>query len=229
LVDRDAFDEQGYTIIRGVCPDATADLLIRDLDAAAGIVDCRGGARFQISQIPTLETVARSCLMAAARDLLACECFPVRAIYFDKTQGANWKVAWHQDLTIAVARRHDVPDFGPWTEKNGVPHVQPPVRVLEGMVAIRLHLDECGVENGPLRVIPGSHTAGRLMAADITAWRHRIAEVVCESRRGDVLAMRPLLLHASSAALAPAHRRVLHIEYASTELPNGLQWFERCA
>lgn len=39
--------------------------------------------------------------------------------------------------------------------------------------------------------------------------------------------MRPLLLHASSPALAPAHRRVLHLEYAAAPLPPGLEWHER--
>lgn len=35
----------------------------------------------------------------------------------------------------------------------GVLHVQPPMDVMSRMLAIRLHLDETGPENGPLRVI----------------------------------------------------------------------------
>lgn len=38
--------------------------------------------------------------------------------------------------------------------------------------------------------------------------------------------MRPLLLHASSPAASPGHRRVLHVEYAAAGLPGGLQWYE---
>lgn len=37
---------------------------------------------------------------------------PVKGIVFDKTPAANWKVPWHQDLTICVERRIDVNGFG---------------------------------------------------------------------------------------------------------------------
>src|SRR4051812_45319436 len=37
----------------------------------------------------------------------------------------------------------------------------------------------------------------------------------------------PLLLHASSAALVPTHRRVIHIEFAADDLPAPLQWSTR--
>jgi hypothetical protein len=100
---------------------------------------------------------------------------------------------------------------------------------VDRMVAIRLHLDDCATINGPLRVIPGSHTAGRLSSAAIAEWRDRGPEVVCTASPGEALVMRPLLLHASSPAMVPAHRRVLHVEYACESLPHGLEWFEQCA
>lgn len=144
----------------------------------------------------------------------------VRGILFDKTPSANWKVPWHQDLSIAVRERVDVPGYGPWTLKAGVQHVQPPVAVLERMMAVRLHLDDCGDQNGPVRVVPGSHLFGRTAAMpDSTG-----AVVSCTVRRGDVLLMRPLLWHASSPAESAAHRRVVHIEFAAVTLPGGLQW-----
>jgi ectoine hydroxylase-related dioxygenase (phytanoyl-CoA dioxygenase family) len=92
------------------------------------------------------------------------KCFAVRGIFFNKTQSANWKVVWHQDLTISVRERKDVDGFGSWTMKGGVLHVQPPADLMNGMLAIRLHLDESGPDNGPLRVIAGSHNQGRLSA-----------------------------------------------------------------
>jgi ectoine hydroxylase-related dioxygenase (phytanoyl-CoA dioxygenase family) len=83
---------------------------------------------------------------------------PVRAIFFDKSSGSNWLVPWHQDLTIAVASKCEAPGFGPWSVKDGIPHVQPPDELLKQMIALRLHLDDCDASNGALRVIPGSHT-----------------------------------------------------------------------
>jgi hypothetical protein len=149
---------------------------------------------------------------------------PVRGILFDKLPGANWKVPWHQDLSIAVKSRHDVAGYGPWSVKDGVPHVQPPAAVLEQMLTLRLHLDDCFNDNGPVRVVPGSHRLGILAPEEIAAARSSSAEVTTALPAGGVLLMRPLLLHASSPAASPKHRRVIHIEYANVELPPPLQW-----
>lgn len=151
----------------------------------------------------------------------------VRGILFDKTPQANWKVPWHQDLTIALQDRAEVEGFGPWTIKDGVHHVQPPVACLDQMLAIRIHLDDCGEENGPVKVIPGSHHMGRLSADQIQELSRTHTHVSCTCSRGDALLIRPLLLHASSAAASPAHRRVIHLEYAAFELPSALRWLSR--
>jgi ectoine hydroxylase-related dioxygenase (phytanoyl-CoA dioxygenase family) len=150
----------------------------------------------------------------------------VRAVYLDKHKDANWKVAWHQDLTIAVRERKEVDGYGPWSLKAGIPHVQPPVSVLERMLAVRIHLDDADETNGALRVIPGSHLQGRLSAVEVQRLTKETAPVTCPMKRGDVMLLRPLLLHASSVASDPAHRRVLHFEYATGELNGGLQWYE---
>jgi ectoine hydroxylase-related dioxygenase (phytanoyl-CoA dioxygenase family) len=150
---------------------------------------------------------------------------PVRALFFDKTPEANWPVLWHQDLTIAVAARHDQEGWGPWSLKAGIPHVEPPARLLAKMLTIRLHLDDCHADNGPLRVIPGSHALGRLSRERIQAMRQSTEEVTCVAPEGSALLMCPLLLHASSPARTPQHRRVLHIEYAPEDLlPPPLRW-----
>jgi ectoine hydroxylase-related dioxygenase (phytanoyl-CoA dioxygenase family) len=105
--------------------------------------------------------------------------------------------------------------------------VQPPAAVLERMLTVRVHLDPCGVENGPVRVLPGSHTHGRLGTEEIARWREGGAPVPCTCGRGGALVMRPLLLHASSPATLPAHRRVVHLEFAADDLPHGLDWHGR--
>ena len=150
--------------------------------------------------------------------------WPVRAILFDKTPGANWLVPWHQDLTICVRAKLDLPGYGPWTRKAGVWHVQPPVAVLEGMLSVRLHLDHCGASNGALRVLPGTHKLGRLSGWQIAEQQRLVTAVRCDADAGDALLMRPLLVHASSPAAEAGHRRVVHIDYACSRLEGGLEW-----
>ncbi|HEX8635877.1 MAG TPA: phytanoyl-CoA dioxygenase family protein [Pyrinomonadaceae bacterium] len=162
---------------------------------------------------------------ALAAQVLGAPAFVVRSILFDKTPEANWKVAWHQDFSIAVRARRDAEGFGAWSEKAGVMHVQPPAAILERMLTVRLHLDAGDEANAPLRVIPGSHSRGRLDAAAIAHLRETSTVVACLVPRGGALLMRPLLLHASSASREPERRRrVVHLEFAAGELPAGLEW-----
>jgi hypothetical protein len=189
----------------------------------------RGGARNLLDE-PRIATLATSRVLRRFADaVLGDACFAVRALFFDKTADANWKVVWHQDLTVAAQERIDLPGYGPWTDKAGVPHVQPPVDVLEHMLAVRLHLDTCGEDNGPVRVLDGTHRLGRLTSSEIDDLRAQLRESVCVAPEGALLAFRPLLLHASSPATRPMHRRVIHIEYAARPLADPLAWHRQVA
>lgn len=228
-----AIERDGFALVPGVAaPDAVDRLLdaLAEVDESAAIAR-RGSVhavRDLLTAVPRVRELARSpAVRALVEPVLGAECFVVRGILFDKTPEANWKVAWHQDLTISVREPREAPGFGPWSEKAGIPHVQPPAEVLERMLTVRVHLDDCGLENGPVQVIPGSHAAGRLAPEQIDAWRERAAAVACTSPRGGALVMRPLILHASSPATLPAHRRVVHLEFAAGGLPHGLDWHGR--
>jgi hypothetical protein len=222
-------ERDGFAVVSTCVSSGSVEKLTRDIELLGATVDlgARGGVRNAFRRLPTLPHLAVTAPMwTLASSVLGPDCAAVRAIVFDKTPGANWKVSWHQDLTIAVRERREAPGFGPWSTKAGIQHVQPPVSVLERMLTLRLHLDPCGLDNGPVRVLPGSHRASRLTGTAIDDWRERAQEHSCLADRGDILAMRPLLLHASSPSTSPHHRRVIHIEYAGTDLPHGLEWFE---
>lgn len=165
---------------------------------------------------------------AIAAGVLGPACFPVRTILFDKTPDANWDVPWHQDATIAVASRPDnladAPGFGPWSIKEGVHHVQPPAGVLERMLTLRLHLDDCPEDNGALRVVPGSHAHGFIDEGAIKREECEARSRTLAVPAGGLVVMRPLTLHASRKATRPAHRRVVHVEFAVDALPYGLEW-----
>jgi ectoine hydroxylase-related dioxygenase (phytanoyl-CoA dioxygenase family) len=219
--------EEGWAVTPPVVPPSTLDELAGELTPLLAADSERGGLR-HLLDLPSVQALARSApVRAVAESVLGPHCFAVRGILFDKTPNANWKVIWHQDLTIAVKQRRDVPGFGPWSEKDGVPHVQPPAALLERMLAVRVHLDDCGPENGPVRVIPRSHRSGRLSGNEVDAWKRSGEAVDCTVPRGGILAFHPLTLHASSPAAKPAHRRVVHLEYAADSLPDGLMWYQR--
>jgi ectoine hydroxylase-related dioxygenase (phytanoyl-CoA dioxygenase family) len=226
------FMGDGFQIIANLIPVFECDLLAMKLSALfeseqSSAKNKIGGVRNLLRNPSVVAIVSSPKLVSLLKGLAGEKIFPVRAIFFDKTTESNWRVPWHQDLAIAVTERIETNSFSGWSIKGGILHVQPPREILESMVTIRLHLDDCHADNGALKVIPSSHLQGKLSATQIAEWTSKEKAVTCEISRGGVLLMRPLLLHSSSPAKNPAHRRVLHIEYATAELPNGLQWFER--
>jgi ectoine hydroxylase-related dioxygenase (phytanoyl-CoA dioxygenase family) len=212
--------EDGVAIV----PSCLDETMVRRLDSHFG--DASHGIRNLLAVPIVRELAASVAVRSLAETVLGKNCFTVKGTFFSKTQESNWKVVWHQDLTIMVRERRDVPGFGPWTIKAGINHVQPPAEILERVLAVRLHLDESGSDNGPLRVLPGSHKQGRLSVEKVVEWQ-KAKSVVCTVARGGALLMRPLLLHASSACVAPKPRRVIHLEFAAGPLPGGLEWFDR--
>lgn len=160
----------------------------------------------------------------ALRAVLPAAYVAVQCSLFRKSADCNWKVALHQDLSIPVAARLEAAEWGGWSVKDGVDFVQPPVQVLEQLLALRLHLDDCGPDDGPLSVVPGSHRHGRLDAETSRTLRSQSGLSPCLAQRGDALLLRPLLLHASSRSTGSSQRRVLHFVFGPRELPQGLRW-----
>jgi len=213
-------DTHGFVIVPNVLDEYACQAL------ASLLGDANGAGTRGMLRIREVAALAQSLLADLVRPHLPLSPRPVRGIYFDKRPGTNWLVAWHQDLTLALTEQVEVPAFGPWSIKEGVPHVQPPMMMLEQMLAVRLHLDDTDADNGALRVLSGTHRLGRLSPDAIKGCRETCNEVLCEAKAGDALVMRPLLLHASSRSTSARRRRVLHIEFAGFALPEPLEWHE---
>jgi ectoine hydroxylase-related dioxygenase (phytanoyl-CoA dioxygenase family) len=151
--------------------------------------------------------------------------FAVKSIYFDKPEKSNWYVAYHQDLTISVDKKADLPGFGPWTVKQNQFAVQPPLSILENNFTIRIHLDEANEQNGALKVVPGSHLKG-IYRPETIDWTVE-KEETCQVPQGGIMIMKPLLLHSSGRTINHQKRRVIHIEFSKAPLPEPLEWAER--
>ena len=226
----ECLDRDGFVILdRVASPDRVQELIeatrVYTTGSSDGLLDRRGevyGGRDLLWRIDEVRRLARSReLMDIVETVLGPGAFAVRGLFFDKTPTANWNLPWHQDLTIAVRERRETPGFGPWTRKGGIAHVHAPGELLARMLTLRLHLDDCGPESGPLRVLPGSHTSGKLDPGAITMWSSRAGEraVDCLVPAGGAIIMRPLLLHASASGTGPGRRRVIHLEYAAEGSP----------
>jgi ectoine hydroxylase-related dioxygenase (phytanoyl-CoA dioxygenase family) len=208
------FDENGFQIIDNAISTESCDKIHKTIETASNL-------RQPHLKFPA---ILMSFAESPLRPFLAPPWHFIRSIFFDKTPEANWGVPWHQDLTICVRERRDAPGFGPWSIKDGLHHVHAPAEILDQILTIRVHLDDCTPENGALSVLPGSHKLGRMTDQQIESFRATHPEITCSIRKGGVLLMKPLLLHASSRATNPTHRRVLHFEVTQSTLPHGLEW-----
>ena len=223
FVFRGGDTDSGYWIENNVLSEAECDVIV---NALSRDVTSRGraGARHLMAN-PIVAAVANdSRLLSLAQSSLSSRAVPFRATLFEKSGKANWLVVWHQDTALPLVARMESEEWGPWSRKAGILYAHAPSWALSRVVALRLHLDGSTKENGPLRVIPGSHDAGVLSDQEVFSIARRHKYVECEVSRGGVLAMRPLLIHASSKASSDTPRRVLHIEYAdSLRLNGGIQ------
>lgn len=216
---RSILEVTGFVVLPGVLSQAQCRSIARQIDQQPGTAGDRN----------LLQETWCSDLAASLRDTIDLGAaltgsVAVQCTYFDKSEHSNWLVPLHQDLGIPVQERVSAAELTGWSTKQGMVFVQPPASVVETLTIVRVHLDDSTEDNGPLRVVPGSHLAGRLRAEEQRRFRDLHGEVVCTTPRGGVIAMKPLLLHASSKATVPRPRRVLHYLYGPRDLPHGLAW-----
>ncbi len=206
-------------LCRRTFADDTADVGAR---SSAGHVYA---ARNLLQSLPAVRTLWRTeALLSFLREQLGERFGLVRALFFDKPPDRTWNLTWHKDTSVAV-RDNTVASafFSRPTTKAGVPHLIAADGILQQMLTLRIHLDDVTDENGPLRVIPGSHVSKSSSGVGV----ERAVTILATA--GDVLAMRPLITHASGSSLAGTrrHRRILHLEFAAEEsLPDGLVWHD---
>ena len=221
---KSTYHENGFYLVEKVFTENEVKSLINEL---RGFKINNYGVRDLMNKVPNIRNLALTPpLFTIAQEILGEFAKPVRSVFFDKVPAANWNVAWHQDTSIAVKAKANMVGFGPWSEKQGIVHVEPPSEFLANMLTLRVHLDVTDHENGVLRVVPNTHKNGRIKAMELMSIVENSEIQECKANPGDVLLICPLLFHSSRKALKPKHRRIIHIEYSALELPKPLQWYE---
>lgn len=208
------FARAGHAIVQDVLGIADISQLLEEIEKYPAHRS-RAGVRHAMRIPAVARFVQSSVLIDMASALLGADALPFQATLFDKSPEANWLVAWHQDTALPMRERRDAPGWGPWSMKEGVLYAHAPAEALSRVVSLRVSLDDSTLWNGPLRVLPGTHKGGVLSDDEISQLAREIDAVDCVAPRGSVVAMSPLVLHASSKSEAAASRRILHIQYSA--------------
>lgn len=159
-----------------------------------------------------------------ATDLLGQGAVPVRVVFFNKNFHQNWLTPWHQDRVVPVRRRETVSGFNNWSTKEGVPHVEPPFSFIENMVTLKVLLDDCPSDAGPIRIGLGTHRLGKVPAVEVASTAGDAKAQDCIGAAGDVWAFSTSILHASARSARTEPRRILHVDFACEQLPAPLKW-----
>ena len=207
-------EQRGFSILPATFLQHEMEKLIHDLDQSA-LRRSKAGIRHALRHEGIRNLAADPRLRNLAREILGHEAIPFRATLFDKSPQANWLVVWHQDTALPIRERHDALGWGPWSVKDGVTYAHAPVSALCQVLALRVHLDESNADNGPLRVLPGTHLKGVLTDNEMEELAGSIAPTDCVVPQGGLVVMSPLIVHASSKSHSQLPRRVVHIEYAA--------------
>jgi hypothetical protein len=212
----DSIQRNGFAILPAVFSEDRIDLTLTEISHSSPSRS-RAGIRHALRLAPVEQIANEAPLIDLAREVLGLEAFPFRATLFEKSQTANWLVVWHQDTALPLHQRLDIPGWGPWSVKGGIDYAHAPSVALSQILSLRVHLDHSTLENGPLKVLPRTHDLGVLSVDKIQELTKEISAVDCTCPKGGMVAMRPLLVHASSKSQIEMPRRVLHIEYAASE------------
>ena len=168
----------GFAVVEAVLDASEVATFARSLETS-NLDRSRAGARHLMNH-PAVSAVARdSRMIAIAKRFLGETAVPYRATLFDKSPARNWLVTWHQDTALPVREHRDVPGWGPWSNKAGVTYALAPASALAQVVALRLNLDHSRLDNGPLRVLPGTHAPGLVTESDLVRLTMEVSAVEC--------------------------------------------------
>jgi ectoine hydroxylase-related dioxygenase (phytanoyl-CoA dioxygenase family) len=214
LTSAERITQDGFAVIPGVFSGPEVDALSDALEDSQ-LPRSRAGVRHAMRDPSVAAFAHHPRLVELAKVALGSGAFPFRATLFDKSPTSNWLVVWHQDTALPLTEKRECSGWGSWSVKDGVNYAHAPTAALERVAALRIHLDDSTAHNGPLRLLPATHTLGVLSDEQLHDLAAKTQSVDCLVSRGGVVLMRPLIVHASSKSQNDQPRRVLHIEYAA--------------
>lgn len=219
---------KGFAMLNYVFTKREMSRIKSALDKSLNLAETKAYSQRRLLQVaPNLKSMLFNKNLLRIIHSIDPKAFLVKSIFFDKTPETNWFVTWHQDMPINVKAKQEVEGFSRWTFKEEIHSVCPPEEICKNIFTLRIHLDDTDENNGVLKVLPGSHKK-RHTDSEIATITENSLPFICEINAGGLLAMKPLLLHASGKSKSQKRRRVIHLEFASVELPGGgLAWLEK--
>jgi hypothetical protein len=140
-------EEHGFSIVENVTAEKEVEALRSAIELAINesrdstSVRDRGGVyaiRNVTEVVPEVRALHRhSGIAQLVEPILGSKAMLVRGLMFDKSPESNWGIFWHQDLSIAVRQREDVPVVGQSRYSTRPTATEYPKENADGQVAPR--------------------------------------------------------------------------------------------
>src|SRR5579872_1379223 len=102
----ESIEENGFVIIPDFMDRAELENLVSSIHKLPLNENDRYAARDLLRKVPQIKDFLKENKAGALlKPLLGPNFFAIRGLFFNKVPGANWKVTWHQDVTIAVKKK----------------------------------------------------------------------------------------------------------------------------
>ena len=189
---------------------------------------CDGGLRF--SRHPAIVSVLESVFDEPVKHASI-------GTMFDKISGGDAEISWHQDTFFIVdpAKETNINLEDYWTQFGHV-HIRPTdidwkEDYFQKTIIVRINVDPQTIENGAMKVLPGSYREGPLELksgglADYVA-SHENEAIDCTAGEGSVTFYYPTMIHSSEVSKAspgvPRRAAAHRVRAASLEIP-GWEW-----
>jgi hypothetical protein len=218
------FVEQGYAVFPGALAGAALALLREECDAFVAREDARmdelgvdtigishRGKRYFANECQRVAPALRGVLFSETMaELCRATIGDTAYFFFDqyvvKGPEGGLPFSWHQDSGYVVGNGGP-PDHAPY-------------------VTCWCPLDDATIENGTVRLMPGSHRGGILPhdrqpgSNDLVGAPAETEGVIVEAKAGDIVAFSSLLLHATGANRTDRARRVYLAQYTPEAMLN---------
>ena len=146
ISEKNKFEKEGRVWLRK----SISENNLATLDKVAKLHNT-AGQRIKSNEQLMLQALSPESSIMRAIGTIDSKAKPVRIVAFNKSKENNWGVPWHQDRVIAVSEKHEVDGFKNWTKKSNSWHCEPPKKILDQMLFVRIHLDDTDDLNGAMK------------------------------------------------------------------------------
>ena len=142
----------------------------------------------------------------------------IRSAYFDNRVSKPEKTVWRQRRRLTFPVKIEGADYSNWQLEGDFFSAEPPARIMQDMVIVRIHLDDSDQNNGELKIFKGSHSQ-ILDHSAIKVITENGLPSNCGILAGGIQILKPFILQSETKRSRSKKNRIIELTFSSSDLP----------